>query len=788
MAPLDRKLLRDLWHLRGQAIAVAIVVASGAAVLVMSLSALEALRETTAAYYERYRFADVFASAVRAPRRIAEQVAEVPGVQAVDARIARFASLDIDGFAEPAIGRLTSIPENSQPTLNQLALRSGRWLTPNRPDEVILSEPFAEAHALVPGDSLRAVVNGRRRTLTVVGTALSPEFVFALAPGALMPDDRRFGVLWMGREALEAAYDLDGAFDDLSVALLRGADREHVMSEVDRLLAPYGGVSALPRAEQLSNFFVTNELDQLATMATILPTIFLGVASFLVYTVLARLIAVERSEIGLLKAFGYTNTEVGWHYTKLALAIAALGIVVGFVLGAYLGLFNTRQYAEFYRFPLLIYRPSASSFSVAALVSLAATVVGALAAVRNATALPPAVAMRPPSPAVYRRTRLTASGLGRWLDQPTRIALRQIVRFPLRSALTTVGIALSVGLMVMTMQWRDSIDWIARVYFYDAQHQSIMVGLADERAMTVLEEAKRLPGVLAAEPVRFIAAEFVAGTRRHRGAITGVPSDATLQPIHDDATGKVVAVPPAGLVLGTYLAEKLGVGAGDRVWVDVLEGRRPSGFVTVAATVEQTISTPAYMDLDALNRWLRIRPSVDYINLLVNRDAEPALFAELKELPAISAIMVKQAAIDSFYETIGEQMMIFISLFSAFAAALGIGVAYNSARIALSERSRELATLRVLGFTRGEISYVLLAELALLAIVALPLGCVVGRALAWLIALAFETELFRMPMVVEASTYGLASVFAIAATVASGALVRRRIDNLDLIAVLKTRE
>jgi putative ABC transport system permease protein len=358
----------------------------------------------------------------------------------------------------------------------------------------------------------------------------------------------------------------------------------------------------------------------------------------------------------------------------------------------------------------------------------------------------------------------------------------------LRSALTSVGIALSVGLMVMTMQWRDSIDWIARVYFYDAQHQSMTIGLADERAATVVAEVKRLPGVLAAEPMRFVAVELSAGAHRHRGAITGVPADATLQPIHDDATGRTIAVPPEGLVLGTYLAKKLGVRVGDRISVDVLEGRRPSAFLTVAATVEQTISTPAYMDLGALNRWLGDRSSADYLNLLVDRNAEAALFAELKEVPAVSAIMIKQAAIDSFHDTIGEQMMIFISLFSAFSAALGIGVAYNSARIALSERSRELATLRVLGFTRGEISYVLLAELALLAIVALPVGCVAGRALTSLIALAFETELFRMPMVVDASTYGTAVVFAIAAIVVSGALVRRRVDTLDLIAVLKTRE
>lgn len=788
MTPLDRKLIRDLKHLRGQVAAVAVVIASGVAVLVMSLSALEALRETTAAYYERYRFADVFAGAVRAPRRIAERVAELPGVAAVEARIARFAALDVRGFAEPVIGRLTSIPEGRPPELNRLVLRSGRWLEPGAPDEVILNEPFAEAHGLVPGDSLTAIVNGHRRTLTVVGTALSPEFVFALGPGALMPDDRRFGVLWMGQRALEAAYDLDGAFNDLAVAVLRGAAIEHVLAEVDALLAPYGGGSAVPRADQLSNWFVMNELNQLATMATVLPTIFLSVAGFLVYTVLARLIAVERSEIGLLKAFGYRNSEIGWHYTKLAIVIAAFGIAAGFVLGGLLGLYNTRLYADFYRFPLLIYSPSVRAFLIAAAVSVAATVVGALAAVRRAAALPPADAMRPPAPTAYRRSRLTSGALARRLDQPTRIALRQIARFPLRSALTVTGLALSTGLLVMAMQWTDSIDAVAQRYFFEAQRQSLTIGLGELRAENVLEEVKRLPGVLAAEPVRFVPADFSMGTRRHRGAITGVPRDATLQPIYDDGAAREVPVPPGGLVLETHLAAKLGVGAGDLVWVDVLEGRRPSGFVPVAATVETTIAMPAYMDLDALNRWMRVRRSTDYVNVLVDPAAQPALFAKLKTLPAISAVMVKQAAIDSFHATIGEQMLIFIGLFTAFAASLGVGVAYNSARIALSERSRELATLRVLGFTRAEIAYILLAELALLVSAALPLGCIAGRGLANVIARSFETELFRMPMTIDASTYGFAMVFALAAAAVSGALVRRRIDRLDLIGVLKTRE
>jgi putative ABC transport system permease protein len=787
MRALDLKLLRSLWRMRGQALAVALVIASGVAVLVMSLSTLEALRDTTAVYYESYRFADVFAGAVRAPQRAAGRIAALPGVQTVETRIVRYAPLDIEGFSEPAIGRLTSVPETRLPYLNQLVLRSGRFVEAGRHDEVILNEPFAEAHGLRPGDTLAAVINGRRRDLSVVGTALSPEFVYALGPGALMPDDLRFGVLWMGQEALEAAYDLDGAFNDVSVGLLRGAAPEPVVERIDALLAPYGGVSAQTRADQLSNWFVMNEIEQLATMARILPTIFLGVAGFLTYMVLTRLIAVERAEVGLLKAFGYTSYEISVHYAKLAVAIALLGIVAGSILGGAFGLHNTRLYAEFFRFPMLIYRPSPAAFAVAAAVSVAVTLAGALAAVRKAVALPPAEAMRPPAPTVYRR-RGGASGALRWLDQPTRIALRQIGRFPVRAALTCIGLSLSVGLLVMALQWTDSIEGVSQSFFYDAQHQDMTIGFAEPRGAGVVHSVRHLPGVLAAEPLRIVAADFSVGTRRHRGAITGLPRDARLQPVHDDASGADLPVTADGLLIGSALAAKLGVRPGDAVWAQVLEGRRPVVSLPVAGVFETTIAMPAYLELGALNRLLRERPSVAYVSLLVDEAAEPELFTALKAQPQVSAVMLKRAAIDSFNATIGEHLMIYIGLFAAFAGALGFGVAYNSARIALSERGRELATLRVLGFTRGEIAYILFAELALLVALSLPLGCLVGRGLTLLVARLLDTELFRLPLIIEPSTYGGAALVALASAAASAALVRRRIDRLDLIGVLKTRE
>ena len=436
MLALNRKLVRDLWRLRGQVLAVALVIASGVAVLVMSLSSTQALSETAAAYYERYRFGDVFADVKRAPSKLMPRIAEIPGVQVAESRVAKYATLDIAGFEEPVIGRVISLPDQGEALLNRLVLRAGRWIDPNHIDEVIVSEPFAEEHGLLPGDRISAVMNGNKRNLTITGLALSPEYIYAIGPGMLMPDDEHFGILWMGRDALEAAYDLEGAFNGLALSLLRGANSDTVIQHLDHLLSRYGGIGAYDRADQVSNWFVMNEIEQLKSLAAILPPIFLGVAAFLSNMVLARLIATERAEIGLMKAFGYSNLEVGWHYAKMVLAMAAIGILIGWIAGAWLGRFNTEVYAELYRFPVLYFRPSPGVFVVAAAVSLAAAMLGSLTAVRSAVALPPAEAMRPPAPPTYRRSAISRTRLFRLFDQPTRIILRQIYRWPLRSLIT----------------------------------------------------------------------------------------------------------------------------------------------------------------------------------------------------------------------------------------------------------------------------------------------------------------------------------------------------------------
>ncbi len=708
-------------------------------------------------------------------------------MQALELRVVRTAVLDIEGFDEPVIGQLVSIPERAEPQVNRLALRSGRLPQLGHPDEAVLTEPFAQAHRLEPGDRLRAVINGRWRELTVVGIALSPEYVYAIGPGALMPDDQRFGVLWMGHEALQAAFDLDGAFNDVSLALLRGTDPDAVVDRVDRILARYGGVGAYARADQLSNWFLMSEIDQHRTLATILPTIFLAVAAFLTHMVLGRLIAVERSEIGLLKAFGYRNRDIALHYARFALGIGTVGVLLGWFLGYWLGLYHTRLYADFYHFPFLLYRPGPQAFAIAGAVSLGSALLGALSAVRAAAALPPAEAMRPPSPALFRRTALGDLAVVQRLDQPTRILLRQIARWPGRSFITAAGIAMSVAVLVTAMQWLDAINHMVDVYFLEAQAQDVSVGFAEPRSSEIERNLGRLPGVRTTEPMRSVAAKMRHGWHEEREALQGLPAHQELYRVYD-AEGRALELPPDGVVISTMLARLLDVGVGDHITVEVLEGRRPVVDVPVVATFETYIGSPAYMDIRALDRLMRERPSVTAVHLRIDRRLRDALFRELKSLPRVSSVTVKDAAVQTFRDTLAKTLTIFVSFFIVFACALAFGVTYNAARISLSERGRELATLRVLGFTRTEISYILLGEVALLTFVALPLGCAFGLGLASLIVRAFETELYRVPLVVLPATYGWAMLIGLAATAVSAFLVRRRVDRLDLVAVLKTRE
>ena len=787
MKAIDRKLVRDALHMWGQLLAICAVIGCGVATFTMSLSALEALRSTQSTYYDRYRFAEVFVGLKRAPNSLESQIAEIPGVAYVQTRVVRDVTLDLADLDEPAAGRLVSIPESGQINLNMLHLRSGRYIELGRDDEVLASEGFAEAHNLHPGDTVTAIINGKRKDLRIVGTALSPEYVYTIRWGSLVPDDKRYGVFWMGRRSLSAAFNMEGAFNDVTLGLGPGAVEQEVIERLDEVVRPFGGLGAHGRRDQISNRFLSDEIKQLQRMGTIIPSIFLSVAAFLLNVVLSRIIALQRDQIAALKAFGYSNFAVGMHYLKLVMVVALVGVIIGCCVGYWLGLRITEMYTRFYKFPMLYFQipPKVAVWALGA--SSLAAIGGTLNVIRRAVTLPPAEAMRPEPPANYRPTILERIGLAGWFTQPTRMVLRHIERRPLKAFFSSFGMALAVAILMLGRFSADSLDFLLDAQFMVSQRQDLGVNLLEPTSMSGFHDLQHVVGAIYVEPRRMVPVRLRHGHRQRRTMVQGVVDDPKLNHLVDDQLQPVV-LPKDGIVLNSKLAELLEIKVGETLSIEILEGARKTREVPVTGLTTEFLGTFCYMNFSAINRLLGEGESLTEAYMTVDEQRLEELYKRLKESPRVASVNIKKTAITSFRETVMENMLQMQFFNVIFACIISFGVVYNTARIALSERGRELASLRVLGLTRGEISFILLGELAVLTLMALPLGIGMGWLLVKIVCMFLDTEMYRIPFVVAPATYGFSISVVIVAAIASGLIVRRRLDHLDLIAVLKTRE
>jgi len=784
---LDRKLVRDLWHLRAQVAAIGVVVACGVATVVTTRTSYTSLLVSRDAYYDDYRFADVFAHLKRAPEGVGAWLAAIPGVAAVETRLVSAVTLDVPGLAEPATGRLVSVPERRRPALNDLHLRRGRWLEPGRPDEVIASEAFAAANHLDVGDSLGAVINARWERLHVVGIAISPEYVYEIGEGGLFPDNRRFGVLWMSREALAPAFDMVGAFNDASLRLEPGASLSDVIARIDRALERYGGLGAYGREDQVSARFLNDEIAQNRVSGTVVPAIFLGIAAFLLNVVLGRLVSTEREQIAVLKAFGYSDWAVGWHYLKFALVALLLGAAVGVALGLRFAALTIGTYATFYRFPEFVFRLDWTAVGLAVVVTVVAAALGAAGAVRRVVRLPPAAAMQPEPPPRFQGGLFERLGLDRLLAVPGRIIARSLERRPMKALLSALGIAFAVAILIVGRFFVDAILRIADVQFRHVQRENLMVAFNAPRSPGVRYELARLPGVLRVETFRSVPARLHAEHRSRRVAILGLEAGGDMRRLvgRDFA---VTPVPPEGVVLTAKLGEILRVEPGDTLTVEVLEGARPVRRVLIAGVVDELLGLSAYMDERALNRLMAEGNTLSGAFLRVDPNAASSLYGWLKRLPAVAGVASRDAALASFEATLARSIGVMTTILVGFAGALAVAMVYNAARIALSERGRELASLRVLGFSRAEVAVMLLGEQAVLAAAGIVLGLGIGYGFCVVLAGLYQWELFRIPLFVSGRTYAFAIAVIVVAAMASGLVVRRRLNRLDLVAVLKTRE
>ena len=787
MRALERKLLRDLWHLKGQVLTVALVVACGISAFVGMRGTYTSLMRSCTAYYDRYRFGDVFAHLRRAPDALQPRLETLPGVARAYTRVLDYVRIPFEGDPQPPTASLVTIPSDGVAPLNDLRLERGRLPEPGRANEALLLERFAVGHHIAPGDTLPVVIKGVRSVLRIVGLANAPEFIYPMQPGAVTFDEERAAVIWMTRDAVAPALDMKGAFNDVVVRLEPGASAAAVTAELDRVLEPYGGLGAVDRSRQPSNYVVSGELEQLQSFATAMPLIFLGISAFLLNVVFGRLVQLQRGQVATLKAVGYADLQIGLHYLGFVTGVVVIGTALGIGLGAWFGLALTRLYGDIFHLPILSYRVEPSIVAVSFAASLAAAAVGAGGSVWRLTRLPPAEAMQPPAPAAYRPLLLERLGWQHLVPQAWRIVIRELERRPARTLLSIAAIAIAMGTLVLGRFAQDSVDYLLDLQFGVAAREDLDVSFTDPAPERAVRELAHLPAVVRAEGMRSVAVRMSAGPRQRDVALVGHPDDLTLRRVLD-WRGRVTPLETDGVVLTTKLAEILDVAPGDTVDVRVMEGSRRRFRLPVSGLVDEMFGLQGHLRLAALNRLLHEAPTVTGAQLRILPEGEVDVRRRLGLLPRVAAVSSQRAEREHIERQMAQAQLIRMVVVSLFAAAITVGVVYNNARIAVSSRSRELATLRVLGFTRAEVSQLLLGELGLQVLLAIPPGLLVGRGLTWLVMATIDPERYRWPVVISPVSYAFAAVVVLAAAALSALLVRRHLDRLDLIGVLKTRE
>lgn len=787
MRALNAKLLRDLGGLKGQVAAIAVVIAAGVMTLMIAVTSLDAIRLSMERFYASHQLAEIWATVTRAPEALAERLQQVPGIDRVETRVVAPVRLEVPGYADPIRGQILSIPDGRQPGLNRLALRAGGLPDSGRGDQVVVSEPFAEAHGLEPGDELRVIIRGRFERLRISGIALSPEFVYQVGPNDLLPDYERYAVLWMNRRALGNAFGLDGAFNSVQASLQAGSRPESVIEHIDRILAPYGGIGAHDRDELMSHRMLSEEIAQLRVMAVVLPGVFLGVSGFLLSVLMGRIIQTQRQQIAVLKAFGYRDLELAGHYALLTALIVSVGVALGIGLGLWAGEAMAALYAEYFRFPETVTRLQGRVVILAIAVSALTAGFGSFRAVARAVRLPPAEAMRPPAPEDFRQGWFERSRLGRGLAQTTRIILRNLARHRFKSAMTVLGIALSASLLVLGSYQFNAVQHMIDLQYRKVLRMDTHLSFVEPTSRRVLTELSAMPGVEHVEGYRQVPVRLINGHLSERNAILGLPERPQLRGLID-SNGHAIDLPAEGLFMTRFLAEQLGLSSGDPVTVELLEGARRQIDLTLAGVVDEPLGLSAYMRIDRLNAMMREGPAVSGAWLMTDPQSRPELYDRLWEASRVAAIGLISEAEDGLRGYMDDTVLTMMAVLLLLAGSITFALVYNNARIAFAERARELATLRVLGFSRAQVGWVLVGEILLLTLLAIPVGWLFGTLFAWALSLAFSMDMLRIPFHITHQTYAFAAAGVLVASALSVILIARRLRELDMVAALKGLE
>ena len=791
MKTLNRKLLREARGHFVMLLAVTSIITVGVTCLVTMVSAYLNLAEAKQLYYAQCRMADFSIELKKVPLAELAPLAAMPEVAELRPRIQHAVTVDLPGVIEPISGQVYSLPVQRRPVIDDIVIRQGSYFTDRRDNEVIVNEKFAKAHRLRPGLWIRMLLNNQQQELFIVGTAISSEFVYLIGPGSIVPDDKRFGVFYMKRTYAEEIFDFKGSANQVlgRLSAAAGGDPREVLRRAENMLSSYGVFTTTPLEDQPSNKLLTQEIQGLKSFAVVTPCIFLATAALVLNVLLGRLAQQQRMVVGTLKALGYSDRQIFWHFLKFGLIVGLAGGLIGCGLGWWLAKLLTVVYGTFYQFSELHSPPHWNVFAVGILVSAGCAALGSLRGSRAVLRLHPAEAMRPSPPRRGGVILIERIGwLWRSLGSGWRMVLRNVSRSRMRTAACVFAAAMGACVLVNAFMMQLSMGFLIDFQFQRIMRSDIDLTFNDERNRDALTEAAKLPGVDRAEPTLNVACTFINGWRRKKGAITGLLADATLT-IPRDIEGRRLRIPAHGIMMSRQLAESLGIKRGDSVGVEPIKGQRRLKYVPVVEISDSYLGTSVYADIQYLSRLIDEEYAVSGVQLTVDRDParRDALYRELKRLPAVQAVSSRADMIQNL-EIVLKTQSIFIALLVLFAGIVFFGSILNASLVSLAERQREVATLRVLGYGPWQVGSLLFRESMITTILGTLLGMPLGYLLMLATAEAYASDLFRLPIVTSSGLWILTMVMAIIFGLITHLFVQRAINKMDWLDALKIQE
>ena len=789
---LLRKLGRDMLERTGALLALLVIVAIGVGIFVSMAAVYRDLEGARSRYYAAYQLADFSVDLKRAPMHVVAEVAALPNVRAARGRVHLGVRIDLPDVDQPISGTAISMPAQPVPVLNGIMSRKGTWFSDGQAKEAILDDAFASAHGLGPGSRIRVVLLDKQHDLLVVGTAVSPEFVYVIPPGGGMaPDPSRYGILYLPERFLQESGDLDGAYNEIT-GLVHDASRvalDNTLRLIEDRLDLYGVTNTTPVHEQASAKYLDNELIQLKVNVLILPALFLAVAALVLNVLMGRLVVQQRTVIGTLKALGYSSGAITRHFLAFGVAVGAMGGLAGVALGWWLQGVFVGMYREIFALPGIEAHPQLDILAGGVAISVVFAVLGTLKGVRSGARLTPAEAMRPPPPEKGGRV---LPELVPWLWRPLpfrwKMILRAVFRNPFRSSVSVFASMISTALVAATLSGLDAFDYMMQYEFEQVSHQDITVAFRDPRGERALGEFASLPTVSEAEPQLVVVCDLSNGPHRKRVGLTGLPRGNRLYTPLDRA-GRPVIVPDEGLVLTAKLAELLGVAQGGAVRLRPLIGRRQEVEAVVVGTVDSYLGLSGYADIAYLSRLLGEEWVANAaLGTLFRGAPQMAFFRALRKRPTVIGVGERTRALTQIEDTFGEMMRKSIGITVLFAGLIAFGSVLNAALVSLNERRREVGTLRVLGYTPMQISEIFSGESLLVNTVGILLGVAGGVGLTHLLARAYNTELFRFPAVVVPRTLVTSALLVLIFVVAAQLIVHWMIRRLPWLEVMKIKE